>query len=335
MAGMAFFPVFWGFIGSEILLGIGASCISGTDSSLLYDSLVASGREHEHHRIEGRIMATMNFSEAAASVLGGLLAVVSFRLGFLVQILSLLAASGSALLLVEPPVGENRPHPGFRDFGLQLRRILIHGGPRYIIAIRAIAGLGSFLAVSYVQPMLREEGFPLAIFGLVWASLNAVTGFSTLLSHRLPLSGHPRMFIGLIPFLFAAVYFLVSVSGSLFLIAAFLPFYILRGIQGPFFRNQLHIRLDSAHRATGLSLVSLMMRVLFSILAPLFGGIADRTGSHRAMAAIGLFFLGTGILNLVIMMLPEVRNAFGSTGFSRCRSGEMADGEGDSEVTPG
>ena len=45
---------FWEFFIAELLLGVGNSFISGSDSALLYDSLLESEQSEEYTRIEGK-----------------------------------------------------------------------------------------------------------------------------------------------------------------------------------------------------------------------------------------------------------------------------------------
>ena len=64
---------FFGFLCAEMLLGLGYSLISGTDSALLYDTLLEAEREKDFIKKQGRLSATANFSEAAAGILGGII----------------------------------------------------------------------------------------------------------------------------------------------------------------------------------------------------------------------------------------------------------------------
>ncbi len=48
---------FWGFLLAELTLGLGSSFLSGTNSAMLYDTLVQSGKVEEHKKISGRMQA--------------------------------------------------------------------------------------------------------------------------------------------------------------------------------------------------------------------------------------------------------------------------------------
>ena len=76
---------FMGFLVAEIILGIGQSCISGADSAMLYDSLLEKGMEKRYSRFEGRITSLGNIAEAAAGILGGVLAGITLRVPYFAQ----------------------------------------------------------------------------------------------------------------------------------------------------------------------------------------------------------------------------------------------------------
>ena len=82
----AFSDHFYGFAIAEFILGIAGSMRSGTDSALMYDTLVELERESEFNRFEGRAVFYERIGGAAASVLGGLLALAALRLPFYVNI---------------------------------------------------------------------------------------------------------------------------------------------------------------------------------------------------------------------------------------------------------
>ena len=313
MLGLGLFPGFYTFLMSEVILGIGASFISGTDSSLLFDSLTLLDRREEQPKLEGRLMAFANFSESVAGILGGIIAVASMRLSFLIEAGFLLGAFLVATTLYEPPRhGESR-HLTFRKFLSEVKDILSLPRRAYFIVFGAVSALGSFLAVWYVQPMLKEAGYPIVLFGIIWAGLNGVVGVASLLSHRLNLQKHAGLFIRVAPFLIMGIYLLVSRATPFLLLAAFLPFYVYRGIQGPFCSYSIHLLTPSDKRATSLSLRSLIMRLIFSAIGPLFGLVADNQGNAAAFLWIGVAYGVFGVMNLAVLrLLPSVHEKAGS-----------------------
>ncbi len=106
---------FSGFLLAMVVLGVGQSMISGSDSAMLYESLVAVNKVKDYSRYEGRIIALGSFLETAGAPLGGLLAAISLRYPFIAQAVVALVAIPAALTLVEPQCegGEKNVHAIF------------------------------------------------------------------------------------------------------------------------------------------------------------------------------------------------------------------------------
>ena len=71
--GFALFGFSFGFLEffiAELLLGVEIAFISGSDSTLFYDSY-KSEQSEEYTRIEGKTYSIGNFAEAGAGILGG------------------------------------------------------------------------------------------------------------------------------------------------------------------------------------------------------------------------------------------------------------------------
>ena len=73
----SFFSDFTVFIIAEILIGVGGSLMSGSDSAIIYDTLIDNNNKEKYTKVEGKNYAIGNFSEAIAGVLGGILAASS------------------------------------------------------------------------------------------------------------------------------------------------------------------------------------------------------------------------------------------------------------------
>ena len=105
----SFYSGFYAFAIAQILVGIGGSLMSGSDSALLYDTLLETGEKKSYTKIEGKNYAIGNFSEAIAGILGGFLAVSSIYLPIYVQTGILFFSIPIAFTLVEPAIhGEDK-----------------------------------------------------------------------------------------------------------------------------------------------------------------------------------------------------------------------------------
>ncbi|MBI4581282.1 MAG: MFS transporter, partial [Planctomycetes bacterium] len=105
-AGMTAYAVgtgFWTFLAAELVLALGLSLVSGTDTALLYDALRAEGRSADFTRIQGRFFFTSQVSQAGASVLGGFLGDWHLRIPFYATAAAMLGALVCVSLVREPP----------------------------------------------------------------------------------------------------------------------------------------------------------------------------------------------------------------------------------------
>ena len=182
---------FWPFLFGELLLGIGASFISGADSAMLYDSLLESKKKELYTKIEGRTYGIGNFSEALAGICGGLLADFSLRLPWTVQALVAALAIPIALMLIEPKMHR----PDERTFNLKaIGRVVTFSLVenkllKWLIIFSSITGLATLSLAWFAQPYFKSIDMPITYFGVVWAILNLSTGFASFNAHYFEKNG--------------------------------------------------------------------------------------------------------------------------------------------------
>lgn len=313
MTGMFLFgmaPGFIGFILAEILLGMGSGFISGTDSSMLYDSLLVLKDAEQHHKREGFYMSIGNYSESAAGILGGVVAAYSMKMNFYIEGILLFCALILALFLIEPEINrEGRKSLKFPRFLEEVRGILKNRKVLYLISFGALSGLGTFLVLWYIQPEMASRGLPITYFGALWAGLNILVGISSGLSHKLPGKKDPLIVLTSVPFILALAYFSLMFLPGYSILAGFILFYILRGLKNPLERNLIHREVTSGNRATVLSLQSMLMRISFTAAGPLFALFSREEGNHHVYLAIGLFYTFLAVGNLFgIVRIRNRRN---------------------------
>lgn len=88
---------------SQIIIGISVSLMSGTNSALLYDTLIASKNEKYFARFEGRRRGFGLYSIAAASFVGGFLYEINRELPIILSICTISIGLIATIFIVEPP----------------------------------------------------------------------------------------------------------------------------------------------------------------------------------------------------------------------------------------
>ena len=294
---------FYGFLVAELVLAVGGSFISGTDSALIYDTLLELKEEDRYQKTEGRYLAIGNFSEAGASIAGGFLALISLRMPFYVYTAITFLAIPLALSLVEPTKHKrDDAQPELRGLAA-IVRFAMHENTqvKWLIVYASVLGSSTLTMVWFIQPYLREAGLPLYLFGVVWAGLNFSVGVWSMAAHRIEsILGRKVSLCGLIP-LVALGYGLMSMHVGLIGIAFFLIFYFVRGVGQPILKDCVNRLIVSEERATILSLQNLVGRLIFAVAGPIAGWIADGYSMDVAFMACGVFFLCGGVVSLVFL----------------------------------
>lgn len=282
-----FFSGFYYFLIAQILVGFAGSLISGSDSALIYDTLLQTNNKDDYAKIEGRNYAIGNFSEATAGIFGGFLAVSSIYLPVYVQTAFIFLSIPIAFTLVEPKIKNiTSSKNSLQSIFILVKSTLFESSKlRWLIVYSSAMGVATLSMAWFSQPFFIAIDLPLVLFGIFWALLNFSSGISSYNSHYFSNKFNYK----------SLIYFSVIMSLSFFLLGfsiisygLFFIFiiYFLRGIVTPILRNEINKITSSNIRATVLSVRSFIIRVSFAILAPVLGFIAE----HNSLS-ITFYFL--------------------------------------------
>ena len=292
---------FLGFLLAAIILGIGTSFISGSDSALLYDTLQELNRTKDYMRLEGKYYAVGNFAEAIAGITGGFLA-AQFTLYFPFYCQTALSAIGilAAITLVEP----QRAKVFSANSNWQNIRETIHYAfvanqqLRWILIYASVMAGATITVAWFAQPYFLFAEVPLIYFGILWTALNLTVGVASWFAHKL--ENRFRAF-GLmlgVCVLIVGGYLGAAFSPAMVGIAFLFVVYIGRGIATPIFNSFINSHTSSDMRATVLSIRSFMFRLIFAVLAPFLGWITDVYTIQEALMVAGIIFLVVGTVCL-------------------------------------
>jgi len=293
----SFYGGFYAFAIAQILVGIGGSLMSGSDSALIYDTLLETESKSSYTKIEGRNYAIGNFSEALAGVLGGFLAVSSIYLPIYLQTTILFFSIPIALTLVEPTMHEeNKLDRSFKAImGVVKFSLVDNTRLRWLIIYSSAMGVATLSMAWFAQPFFKEVGVPLAYFGILWAGLNFSAGLTSFKAHQFDKKeNNYKMLIYLSLAMFIS-FILLGFNNSIYGLFFIFIIYLLRGIVTPILRNAINVNTTSNKRATVLSIRSFIIRISFAICAPILGYIAENyalsTSFYVLAIVVGSFSL--------------------------------------------
>ena len=284
---------FYGFLLAEMVLGLGGSFISGSDSAMLYESLDAMEKKQYYFRLEGRITSLMHFAETVAALGGGAIAVwLSYRAVYCSQMLVAAIAIPAAFYLLEPPRGKKIHRPGLGHVLSVCRESLI--GDKKLSAtllLSSLIGLSTLCMAWTSQIYFVHMGLTEKAITPLWILLNltvaVVAAFADKIVHGI---GKP-LAIGIILIIIPGSYIFVGTFSLLPALFVFFVFYAIRGYATPLLKDLVNRYCASETRATVLSIRSLIIRTSFAILGPFIGSLSTGYGLPVALQLSGSILL--------------------------------------------
>jgi MFS family permease len=291
-----------GVASAELLLGVGMAMISGADTALLYESLLARQRQDTFMKWVARFTFSGQVAEGLAALVAGLLFATATALPFWAQGVASAVGLVLALALVEP----ERERPGFADSIAQIRAMVRHVARenpelRAVMTAAVILSLSSFVPVWTIQLYALDAGMPEPWMGPVWAVANFTVAIAALLSHRLFGSRPLALVVGTCTVLILAGYLGLGLSHGLFGFAFYYLLTTMRGLQYPALQHREQQLVPSSDRAGFVSLRSMVFRLGFLAVGPAVGWAVDAHGQHRVMLTLAVGFTLAAVLTILLL----------------------------------
>lgn len=280
---------FWTVVLAEMLMGIGLSLVSGTNSAMLYESLANRNQEEHFARWFARSRSAAQIAEGSAALLAGLLFAVSVRLPFYLMVIVWILNLGVALALAEPRYARHRVERPLAHV-LSLVRFVASHAPRLraVFAVAIVLGLSSFIPVWLVQLYARDAGVPIGWLGPIWAVANYSVAIGSMLSNRIGRR------VGLVSALLGCTglvalgYFGMGLTTAWWGFVFYFALNLSRGISAPLLAHAEQQEIPSGDRASLVSMRSLLFRAGFIAIGPAAGALIDGHGQHVVLLGLGV-----------------------------------------------
>ena len=301
----AFSYGFFGFALAEIILGIAAALRSGTDSALIYDTLIQMDREAEYKKFEGTAESFHQIAHASSAILGGLFALTSLRLPFYMNIASGLILFPLAVSFIEPERKKLEAKNPFLEILSISKHCLTHPKIKWLIMFFALLiGSGVTGVWSYYM-YYAELGLSVGLFGVIFAIFGLCGALGANQAHYIEEKLGPRKSIYML-LLISLSFILLGLVKSPNLIPLILLNGFIWGFSAPVFRDHINKLIESDVRATVLSVGSMIGCLAIVIISPLFGKLVDLFSLSVAHVTLGTFFLVFGLYCVTMLHRHEV-----------------------------
>lgn len=297
-----------GFLLAQACLALGASCIDGADSALLYDTVHHLQRGHHYLKLEGRNLALGNFAEGLGGLIGGLLILGgNLRLPFMMQIIVTAVAIPIAWTLVESPA-DGQIHPKLRQLKAAVLNIFRRQPSLYAyILYSTLTSVMILLTAWAAQPIFASIHVPLAWYGITWAMLQWIIGLSAWLTYDFTKQRGQLGVLVLIAAGLGASIIIVSYMQTWWALAILALSYVARGMVNPLLKDYMNSLIPAQLRATMLSLRTMLTRFSFFLAGPLLGWVVDVYSLSTALLWCGGIFLIASCANLLWLRQLKLR----------------------------
>lgn len=297
---------FWGFAAAEALLAMGLSLHSGTTEALTYDTLAALGEEKRYLKVNGLQGFFALGSKAATSLLVGFLAAVSLRLPFWADTGLFGIATIVSWTLVEP---ERRKLKEERHLKVMLsifsHALVRNQTLRGLIILFTVVAAIDIQIFWFLQAYQAEIGLPIRYFGIVNAVMCLLGALAYKESHRFGRRSEKMSTLFWIALALIATPFALSAVSNLWGLSFFILEGMAFGLFDPISSTLINRQTTGDVRATVLSIRSLMSRILFALMTPVLGRMADAFSLSRSFLVTGM--IGVAALMAAFMMTRRSR----------------------------
>lgn len=280
---------FWLFVAGAVFGALAITFKSGTNTSLLYDSLRDIGKEKNYTQQLGTMRAITALSFVSAAAIGGWISnTYSISLTFWTSLPLVAIATVAALTLQEPHFHRSTDEVSYWQHIRTTVQFLITKPKLLRLASLVIAVTIPMLLIDkYAQIYFAFAGVSLLGIGLLAAVGGSIDALCNAFAHQILRTRQTTLFnVGLL--IMSAGYIIAGMSPTVVGIAALFTASAAFFVVAIIAESELNHQLPSAVRATSESFFSLAETIIFIPVALLFAWIGQHYSIAVAFGSIGV-----------------------------------------------
>jgi MFS family permease len=304
------------FLVAQFLYAFGMAMKSGTDTSLLYESLKTLGRGDEVAAREARAQTFTFIALAVSALAGGTMAGFDLRWAYVLSAAAGFVALAIAVKFVEPAPDSRQAHPPLTQV-LVVFRHLRDPVLRWVMAFAVAMMVLAHVPYEFYQPYLgflfvgAEPGYAVtpAVAGVLTAIMMGIAAVashcSLTVTRRLGAGGTLLTAAGILLVIIGAMGSVLHASIMLLIVLRGVPMALTK----PIVAGLVHPRLTGSVRATYLSVQSLAGRLSFSatlVLASLAVSNMEDL-SKEGLSGILLVYAVCTVVALPVFVIGAIR----------------------------
>lgn len=288
---------------AQSIVGIGCSLYSGTNIALLHDGLVQRGKAAAHSKYAGQMHTFGMVGGGISALIGGWMYATNPQWPAMWTVLIMVFGVLTAMMLKEPERHKQavQNHP-LADM-IAVIKYTLHGHKEVacLIAFMTSVFVTTNIVFWIAQRYWAEGGISEAYFGMLMAGGMLMNALGAAFAHKVEDKLRFVHIVSLVACIPMVGYGLALVLPHMVGVFAIMFGTFAWGVGTPLMSAAVNLRIESARRATVLSVKSLVHRLAFLPLSLVVGPLAD---GYSAKVAIGfmLCFLVLGVCFSFICM---------------------------------
>ncbi len=284
-------PNFYVFLIAEFLWALGAALLSGADTALIYDTLKQEKREKESKNILAKYESIGLAGILVAAPIGSIIAA---NFGVVApMIVTAVPFLLSAVVVLTVPEPSSFTKAKIKDYGKILREGIGFFAGHKILKLLAfdmavIGGFG-YIMIWLFQPLLKESGVPIFYYGFVQAAFVVAEIIILQKLHFFEnLAGGKRKYLFLSAVIIGISFIAAGVFKNIFIALAAIMLIGGLGLTRPtLITNYANKHIPTAKRATILSAMSMLRRLVIVVANPAIGFVVDNFSLGFALIGLG------------------------------------------------
>lgn len=298
VAILAFMNGFWPFLIAKIISGVGVSFVSGATEAMFYDTLKKLGREKEHKRISGTMFMLTSISMAFVFIIGAYIFSFNPKWPAVLSLPFIIIGFALTCLLCEPY--KSRKKVTLRNSFLHLKSGLVFVWKNKIVKYLILSSMVVFalldIAVSNSSAYFEVIAIPVSFIGVIAFVASMITAVVSKNAYKFENRLGDKKTLQLIEVFLIAGFLLSSFLVPYYGVIIYFLFPVVTGLFHLLINHYINVHIDTAHRATIISIKHLCDQFITFIAYNLFGYLIKTSSMSTAYFYFGVFLLFYSLL---------------------------------------
>ncbi|MCT4612156.1 MAG: MFS transporter [Clostridia bacterium] len=295
-----FLDGFWPAVVLKAIYGAGMTFKNGADVSLLYESLKYMKREKEYEEVKGRADSYMYVFASVECILAGFVFGIDKNLP--IAIAAILSLINLIFIVLFEETNEHEQKCRIKFLSeLKVDTKYVLSNIKIIKIIVATSIYYFFIRINFIHfaPYLKDMNFKIEYIGIIYFVANLTTALATKHNNDLYMKfkGDSARVLHLI--LIGAGFLFVTGNVYLFIIGM-LVHQSFRSVYMNIVDLEINEIVDNDKRAAIMSYKSMILNLSYSLLAPIFGFMAEsRTNYDMYVIYLGLILVAFALYKMI------------------------------------